>query len=138
PRLDSLPEQDRPIVARALSKDPARRFPSCTEFVRALLSARAPTAKGAGAPQAQTPLPGTDRTIHDHAAPANGSVEADHSTSGPGRENSAAQPKLSPANRAALRGYEFLTSLATSPLAEVWKVRDPDGRERIVKFLYGV
>ncbi|HVS37974.1 MAG TPA: serine/threonine-protein kinase [Gemmataceae bacterium] len=36
PNLDRLPEADRPIVARALAKDPPRRFPSCTDFVRAL------------------------------------------------------------------------------------------------------
>jgi eukaryotic-like serine/threonine-protein kinase len=39
--LRSLPEAERPIVARALSKDPAKRFPSCLAFVRALYNARA-------------------------------------------------------------------------------------------------
>jgi hypothetical protein len=36
PNLDALPEADRPIVARALSKDPAKRFQNCLAFVRAL------------------------------------------------------------------------------------------------------
>src|SRR5205085_12495947 len=36
PDLSMLPEADRPIVARALSKDPDDRFPTCTAFVRAL------------------------------------------------------------------------------------------------------
>src|SRR5579864_7798445 len=36
PELRSLPEAERPIVARALSKDPAKRFPSCLAFVRSL------------------------------------------------------------------------------------------------------
>jgi hypothetical protein len=40
PELRSLPEAERPIVARALSKDPAKRFPSCLAFVRALYNAR--------------------------------------------------------------------------------------------------
>jgi eukaryotic-like serine/threonine-protein kinase len=36
PDLRPLPERDRPIVARALAKDPAKRFPNCVSFVRAL------------------------------------------------------------------------------------------------------
>ncbi len=42
PDLRALPEGERPILARALDKDPARRFPSCLAFVRALYSARSP------------------------------------------------------------------------------------------------
>ena len=37
--LDFLPPDDRPVVARALDDDPARRFPTCTEFVEALRAA---------------------------------------------------------------------------------------------------
>lgn len=40
PELRSLPEAERPILARALSKDPQKRFPSCMAFVRALYNAR--------------------------------------------------------------------------------------------------
>jgi serine/threonine protein kinase len=40
PELRVLPEAERPIVARALSKDPSRRFPNCLAFVRALYQAR--------------------------------------------------------------------------------------------------
>ncbi len=36
PDLTMLPEGDRPAVARALSKNPDERFPSCVAFVRAL------------------------------------------------------------------------------------------------------
>jgi serine/threonine protein kinase len=36
PDLTVLPACDQPVVGRALSKDPAARFPSCTAFVRAL------------------------------------------------------------------------------------------------------
>src|SRR5205085_387743 len=39
PELRSLPEAERPIVARALAKDPAKRFPNCLAFVRALYTA---------------------------------------------------------------------------------------------------
>jgi hypothetical protein len=43
PELRPLPEGERPIVARALSKDPAKRFPNCLAFVRALYTARSPS-----------------------------------------------------------------------------------------------
>ncbi len=43
PELRPLPEAERPVVARALSKDPARRFPSCMSFLRALYAVRYPT-----------------------------------------------------------------------------------------------
>ena len=40
PNLDPLPPADRPVVARALEKNPDRRFPSCIAFVDALRSSR--------------------------------------------------------------------------------------------------
>jgi eukaryotic-like serine/threonine-protein kinase len=46
PELRALPEAERPVVARALSKDPAKRFPTCIAFLRALYTART-----AGAPE---------------------------------------------------------------------------------------
>ncbi len=62
PELRSLPEAERPIIARALAKDPAKRFPSCLAFVRALYNAR---------PAAERPAAGEERrssrpkTMHD-------------------------------------------------------------------------
>jgi len=40
PDLRALPEAERPLVARSLSKDPAKRFPNCMALVRALYAAR--------------------------------------------------------------------------------------------------
>jgi WD40 repeat protein len=40
PNLDMLPAEERPVVARALAKDPSERWPSCREFVAALEAAR--------------------------------------------------------------------------------------------------
>jgi serine/threonine protein kinase len=40
PDLRSLPEAERPVVARALSKDPTKRFPTCMGFIAALHKAR--------------------------------------------------------------------------------------------------
>src|SRR5262249_46832380 len=51
PELGPLPEADRAIVARALAKDPQQRFPSCVDFVRALIAAPAPTATTAPEPE---------------------------------------------------------------------------------------
>ena len=54
PDLSSLPPSLRPAIARALSKDPQRRYPSCTELVEELLAAsrRSTTDVGAGRSQA--------------------------------------------------------------------------------------
>jgi hypothetical protein len=40
PELRPLPEAERPVVARALAKEPAKRFPNCLAFVRALYTAQ--------------------------------------------------------------------------------------------------
>jgi hypothetical protein len=40
PELRALPEAERPVMAQALAKDPANRFPNCLAFVRALYTAR--------------------------------------------------------------------------------------------------
>jgi serine/threonine protein kinase len=40
PDLSALAESDRPIVRRALSKIPDQRFPSCSDFIHALVEAR--------------------------------------------------------------------------------------------------
>ncbi|MDB5388049.1 MAG: serine/threonine protein kinase [Planctomycetaceae bacterium] len=36
PDLSALPRSQRPVIARALSKDPAQRFPSCMAFIAAI------------------------------------------------------------------------------------------------------
>jgi serine/threonine protein kinase len=43
PQLMSLPAEDRPVIARALAKNPAERFPSCRAFVDALINRGAPS-----------------------------------------------------------------------------------------------
>src|SRR5438067_10939430 len=42
PDLRALPEAERPIIGRSLSKDPAKRFPSCMALLKALYSASLP------------------------------------------------------------------------------------------------
>lgn len=41
PEVAALPEVDRPIIRRALAKRPDERFPTCLDFVRALIQASA-------------------------------------------------------------------------------------------------
>lgn len=36
PDLSTLPESDRPVIAKALARDPAQRWASCSEFIEAL------------------------------------------------------------------------------------------------------
>jgi len=56
PDLRALPEAERPVVARALSKNPNDRWPNCLSFVRALLLSRPPVAHPAPAnPEAGPP-----------------------------------------------------------------------------------
>lgn len=55
PDLQALPSHDRPIVRRALSKDPNQRFASCVEFVACLRDLSA-AAASAPAPCPPTPL----------------------------------------------------------------------------------
>jgi hypothetical protein len=57
PDLRPVPESERTVLARALAKDPAQRFPNCLAFVRALYTARVPLRAGVtatGASRAKT------------------------------------------------------------------------------------
>jgi serine/threonine protein kinase len=116
PDLQFLPAADRPAVARALAKDPRRRFPSCTDFIRALLQPPAPE-NGASATE---PLAAPRAADAPNGAPT----------------TSAVRP-VSSVLTESLPGYRFLTRLASSPTAEVWKVQAPGGHPRLVKVLYG-
>jgi hypothetical protein len=53
PDLRALPEADRPIVARALAKEPDKRYANCMAFIAALFKARAPVkvVKGGNRPK---------------------------------------------------------------------------------------
>lgn len=60
PELRPLPEAERPVVARALSKDPTKRFPTCLAFVRALYQAQG---RIRPEPVAETPASGRPKTL---------------------------------------------------------------------------
>jgi hypothetical protein len=77
PELRSLPEGERAVVARALAKDPSKRFPNCLAFVRGLYTARSvqppvaiPVAVGAVTGNRPKSLVETLENIHLENVPA--------------------------------------------------------------------
>ncbi len=78
PDLSSLPEEDRPAIARALSKTPEQRYPSCTEFVEALMNSAGENfdsliIKGDSLPDKSAPTKGMGERFSDDP-PSTGSL----------------------------------------------------------------
>lgn len=70
PDVSSLPMRDRAIVQRALAKNPDERFPTCLEFVQALIAAGAAKAGAMPAPPQTFPIaPPPPPADTKHAAP---------------------------------------------------------------------
>jgi serine/threonine protein kinase len=78
PQLDPLPVADRPVVARALSKLPEGRFPSCREMVDSLI--RAPSSPLLPVLQQDAPCPPPTPIVDVAAMQA----EAPPAVTGPG------------------------------------------------------
>ena len=137
PILDGLPEGDRPVVARALAKDPRTRFPSSLEFVRCLIS------KGQTAPLGAPETPGPASraaTMHDiclveksrtRAVPRPTRILERPAVSNiPAPTPSAAeQPKVS------IDDLHFVDCLGRSPLGEMWKAETTEGSVVLVKLV---
>ncbi len=81
PDLRSLPEADRPIVARALAKDPTKRYASCMHFISALYKARQPVrAEGEAVAKKEAALSGSSirpRSLADSMEDVNLEESAD-------------------------------------------------------------
>jgi serine/threonine protein kinase len=121
PDLSALPAADRPVVARALAKDPEQRFASCGDFLEAL--------EGSTPGDTTQPLPYAavlDLGLAAETVRRSGDTD-------PGRPRQAP-----PTGVPALAGYEFLESLGCSPQADVWRAKRPDGRECLVRLIYGL
>src|SRR5437660_3649747 len=70
PDLTPLPAHDQPAIARALSKNPDERYPTCQEFVKVLRAAQHAAAQHAPplpvVGEEPTPLPTPDLSaLHD-------------------------------------------------------------------------
>ncbi|HJT76608.1 MAG TPA: tubulin-like doman-containing protein, partial [Gemmataceae bacterium] len=57
PNLASLPEAERPIIARSLAKHPDERYPTCKELIQALRQAGAPAAASSLCPEGREWVP---------------------------------------------------------------------------------
>jgi serine/threonine protein kinase len=123
PDLAALPAADRPLIARALAKNPDHRFPSCMDLIRTLLGENVsadPTAVRTTSSEAQATQPMTE-TVSEL-----GPIADKH-------------PQRRPALPAeVLTDHLFLEPLGNSPLFDLWKVQTPSGKQRLAKFLYGL
>jgi serine/threonine protein kinase len=140
PNLASLCEDDRTAVAKALAKDPADRFASCTEFIQALGS-RPPSNPSLLLPQLDQQTSGAGTSAADTAVmDLKGTLETriDQPVFIAAKTAAARPESQSGGNCDPLARYQFLGCVGSSPLAETWRVRDRDGSERLVKYVYGM
>ncbi len=120
PDLRALPEEDQPIIAKALSKYPEQRFPSCRELVRALKASKpSPDRPNPSAP-IDTPPPG----------------ETQWSTGRKTQKLRSHSPPLLPSS--VMTGVKWVEFVHQTPVMDVWRVLMPDHRERIAKILFGM
>jgi serine/threonine protein kinase len=124
PDLSPLPESDRPVIGKALAKEPSLRFPSCTDLVRALREAEPFTPQVVA--RAAHPRP-------HHGSPLRSVAETRNDLAA----FSATQPS-GPAEGRALPGYQFSRCLHRSPRGETWEARDAESNRRFVHLYYGV
>lgn len=129
PDLDSLPASDRPVIARALAKDPEQRFRCCADFVRALLLAAPGAADVANPPRSTS---GIIRRLKLTATDL-GQVEAD---AAPTQLPTTTEVSL-PCETYSLNGHTYQKPLGQTPLGELWLVATPSGEEKIAYHLTG-
>jgi serine/threonine protein kinase len=125
PDLQTLPEHDRVVVARALAKNPDHRYASCLEFVRALKAEAAPPIRAVS-------VCDIDLTAMSSSAADTLTAHALETTPVP---RLTGRPSL-PAD--VLKEHRFVQCLSNSPLMETWKTQMPDGGKKRVKILYGL
>ena len=163
PNLEALPARDRPIVAKALSKDPESRYPSCLMFMMALVTGQAeprqiPEEKltaariirclyGGGlfqgdivvspsgaADMAETPAMSWEEFTRLTEVDPQSQAQAIAAATTP-EWLKALAPAEAAADEGLPPGYTFIKELSRSPLGDLWKVQAPDGESRMVKIL---
>jgi len=126
PNLQQLAAHDQGIVGRALAKDPQQRFPSCSEFIHELLAEAAPeSAVAVQVPALPSPSP------EKQPSPASETISTKGQDTDRNRTGAPAPADLLP-------DYRFLECLGRTPVVDQWRVQTPDGRQRLLKVLYGV
>jgi serine/threonine protein kinase len=130
PNLLTLPEPDRAILARALAKDPAARFPSCTDFVQALIAGQADVSATVVTEPLERPAFHEDDT---RRTPTVKTVRTRSLSTGGSRcvARPVAPPRLDGTD------LEIVNLVSRTPLTEVWNARAADGSPRLVKVLFG-
>ncbi|MFL5244203.1 MAG: protein kinase domain-containing protein [Gemmataceae bacterium] len=150
PDLSSLPVGDRPIVARALSKDARQRYSTCMAFIEALRHAETPRfvavpqsglhmpgsfrkhARQAGQPDSWSPSPVAIPSFAPSVLNQDSQGEGEGSAAEAGKNEDAA-----PAVGEYHAGLKFVACLDHNPLSEVWKVQTADGNQKAAKFIHG-
>jgi serine/threonine protein kinase len=139
PDLGPLPEADRPAVARALAKNPDRRFPSCADFIFALICGAGTGERPAGGGKEGRRAKAARKKRSERAE-----IGADTATIGPANTQ-AHEPDPAgtaraggPRAAATLAGHRLLECVLRTPFTEVWKAQAPDGTNRLVKSLFGL
>jgi eukaryotic-like serine/threonine-protein kinase len=96
PDLSSLPAADRPVVTRALSKDPEGRYPNCLELVRQLqrVSPSAPADPAANAPVGESEAAGHTQELQTRDV--RGNVLGPRSPSNPDVDLDPGRPQVLP------------------------------------------
>jgi serine/threonine protein kinase len=130
PDLSRLPEHDQPVVARALSKEPSERFPSCQDLVRALETA---------APALPPPASRSVRSLKGMSTSTGKAQETTTLTVSlpgtPAPSPKETAPAVAPG--VSLSSYQFVECVARLSVGEVWKARDPGGRPCLIKLVFG-
>ena len=128
PDLRPLSAADRSIVGRALSKDPAKRYATCSDLVNALLRAEERRASHRAISVSDT----SENTAQRDTEPSRRTAVMQR----PAQDTPA--PSAPPARCAALAGYRFFDRIGSSPLMDVWPVQAEDGNKRHIKLIYGL
>ncbi len=124
PDLERLLKGDRAVVARALSKDPTRRYLTCTQFIAALLGADATGTAGAGG------TPAAHAAGSPSLADTRSNKTVDAAT--PGQDRATAPPA------AVLASCQFEECVARGESTELWTARTAEGQQCFVKFFHGL
>jgi serine/threonine protein kinase len=151
PNLDRVPECDRIALYRALAKDPAQRFPTCTEFVNAMAPTAPLSATNVALSKGSSPdidLTGNTQqpkvaTAHDidlgemgmtpKGLPAPPATPPPQATGTPAAAGSTATAAAN-----SLERYRLLECAGRLAGGELWKAQTPAGHPCTIRFLNDV